>query len=280
MRQRIGRGSEPQKSDVRQQIGDRQQDHALRPDAGSRLLPDKNTDEHDGCQNDQGYKGIVIERQGRQGDHAAGGHRLSREINGLRAVVFAIENGERLTALRLEPGGLCMRAGEPALPERRPGLHKADLAQRIVRIDKALRRDVGDISTERKLQRPRILRHLHKIVRIGEIDRSIQNAGCGYHGRQDKQSRHHDDLQALARQPFLQMLQGRGVRSGLQGRRGLCLLQGGAAVRTGAQVLFYKGSGLRTRKPLGIQREKVPHNAAFLIHVDPSMFFRMMVLAR
>lgn len=84
----------------------------------------------------------------------------------------------------------------------------------------------------------------------------------------------------LARQPFLQMLQGRGVRSGLQGRRGLCLLQGGAAVRAGAQVLFYKGSGLRTRKPLGIQREKVPHNAAFLIHVDPSMFFRMMVLAR
>ena len=53
-----------------------------------------------------------------------------------------------------------------------------------------------------------------------------------------------------------------------------------ALARAGAQVLFYKGSGLRTRKPLGIQREKVPHNAAFLIHVDPSMFFRMMVLAR
>ena len=82
-------------------------------------------------------------------------------------------------------------------------------------------------------------------------------------------------LRRVLRQPLLC-----GVRSGLQGRRGLCLLQGGAAVRAGAQVLFYKGSGLRTRKPLGIQREKVPHNAAFLIHVDPSMFFRMMVLAR
>lgn len=79
---------------------------------------------------------------------------------------------------------------------------------------------------------------------------------------------------------FCKCCRGAASGAGLQGRRGLCLLQGGAAVRAGAQVLFYKGSGLRTRKPLGIQREKVPHNAAFLIHVDPSMFFRMMVLAR
>ena len=103
---------------------------------------------------------------------------------------------------------------------------------------------------------------------------------CGYHGRQDKQSRHHDDLQALARQPFLQMLQGRGVGAGCRAG-GACVSC--RAARQSAQVrrcFSYKDSGLRARKPLGIQREKVPHNAAFLIHVDPSMFFRMMVLAR
>ena len=46
-------------------------------------------------------------------------------------------------------------------------------------------------------------------------------------------------------------------RSGLQERQGLCLLQGGAAVRTQVRRCFSTRQRSARTQPLGIQREKV-----------------------